>query len=236
MALSSSDFMSPTGLSRERNTQNAHVHKIMCRRQGSGGEGHLWVCICKASLAKACANIRATMLPFYSPKWPISSHQDGIWGCRPKVFRRNWSKGAIEDDRTCCMCVCVCVSLPLIQYSSCFSVDFFLNPCVNPNIYKQYVFQTKLPGLFGVNFLFLFHQRMWTSFCLVIWYPLVMIFFKVDLNILLFACEASWNLWKPLCFWCDIPTLTPWLRITVIWYCYTVDIPLRSSSWLSGSC
>lgn len=129
--------------------------------------------------------------------------------------------------------VCVCVFAINPIFILLFSR---LNPCVNPNIYKQYVFQTKLPGLFGVNFLFLFHQRMWTSFCLVIWYPLVMIFFKVDLNILLFACEASWNLWKPLCFWCDIPTLTPWLRITVIWYCYTVDIPLRSSSWLSGSC
>lgn len=141
-------------------------------------------------------------------------------------------KGRLKmTEPAACVCVCVFAVNPI--FILLFSR---LNPCVNPNIYKQYVFQTKLPGLFGVNFLFLFHQRMWTSFCLVIWYPLVMIFFKVDLNILLFACEASWNLWKPLCFWCDIPTLTPWLRITVIWYCYTVDIPLRSSSWLSGSC
>ena len=103
--------------------------------------GTLWVCICKASLAKACATICTKCFRSIPQKWPISSHQDGIWGCRPKVFR-NWSKGAIEDDRTCCLRV----FLPLIQYSSCFPIE--------PNICKQVT------------------EFFWASFCLVTWYIL----------------------------------------------------------------
>ena len=206
MALSGWFYVSDVSPERETPKCACAQDHVQTTRVWRGGT--LWVCICKASLAKACANI-CTKCFRWIPQNDLSPvTRTEFEGAGRRFSEEIDQKGAIEDDRTCCMCVCVCVH-PAFQSIS------FKSLC--ESIYLQtYVFQTKLPGLFGGKF-HLFHLRMWTSFCLVIWYALVMIFFKVDLSILLFACEASWNLWKPFCFWYHIPILTPWLRITVIW-------------------
>ena len=78
--------------------------------------------------------------------------------------------------------VCVCVFAINPIFILLFSRFLFKSLCESK--YLQTIclpaFKTKLPGLFGGKF-HLFHQRMWTSFwtfCLVIWYPLVMIVFQ----------------------------------------------------------
>lgn len=120
--------MSPTFLQREKHP-NAHVHKIMCRRQGSGGEGHCEYAFVKQALLK----LVQTFAQNASVGFPKMTYLQSP-GRNLRVPAEGFQKKLIKKGRLKmtepAACVCVCVSILLFS-------RFLLNPCVNQYIYKH---------------------------------------------------------------------------------------------------